>query len=378
MFNQFIVLLACVASLHAAQTTGNQLDNYTFETYIKEYGFPFNSDEMEMRRGLFVKELERVKAHNSRPQSWIEGLNKFSIMTTAEKSAFHGRSKNAKAATKPKYAKSLPADFKLKAVSELPSSVDWRDTANVVSAVKDQGQCGSCWAFAATATIESHAALASGLLFDLSPQQIAMCAPNPDSCGGTGGCEGSTAELAFEYLSGSKGQFEEFQYPYISYFGVDQVCNTDTVSKRTSPKAMIDGYVQLPANNYTALMNAVATVGPIAISVDASAWSAYRGGVFNGCNQAQPDIDHAVVLVGYGVDAASGSKYWLVRNSWSASWGEAGYIKLFREDEGATSCGQDTTPQDGTACAGDNEPQTVCGTCGILFDSSYPLSPSAK
>jgi hypothetical protein len=88
-----------------------------------------------------------------------------------------------------------------------------------VSAVKDQGHCGSCWAFASTATIESYVALSTGMLFDLSTEQIAMCAPNPDACGGTGKCEGSTAELAFEYLTGAKGIYEEYQYPYISYYG---------------------------------------------------------------------------------------------------------------------------------------------------------------
>ena len=91
--------------------------------------------------------------------------------------------------------------------------------AGVVSAVKDQGHCGSCWAFAATATVESHVALATGLLFDLSTQQLAMCAPNDDHCGGVGKCEGSTAELAFQYLTGSKGFYQEYQYSYASYYG---------------------------------------------------------------------------------------------------------------------------------------------------------------
>jgi cathepsin L len=109
----------------------------------------------------------------------------------------------------------------------------------------------------------------------------------------------------------------------------------------------------------------------VAISVDASAWSPYSSGVFDGCNQAQPDIDHAVVLVGYGSE--NGQDYWLVRNSWSPTWGEQGYIKLARHDNEEQVCGTDTTPQDGTACAGDDEPVKVCGTCGVLFDSAFPL-----
>ena len=94
--------------------------------------------------------------------------------------------------------------------------------------------------------------------------------------------------------------------------------------------------------------------------------------MFDGCNQENPDIDHAVQLVGYGEE--NGSKYWLVRNSWSPAWGEQGYIKLARMDNDEQKCGSDTTPQDGSACDGETEPVTVCGTCGVLYDSSFPLN----
>jgi len=118
-------------------------------------------------------------------------------------------------------------------------------------------------------------------------------------------------------------------------------------------------------------MNAVAQTGPIAVSVDASAWSAYHSGIFDGCNQKKPDIDHAVTLVGYGVD--NGQSYWLIRNSWSASWGENGYIRLARSSSEEQKCGTDTTPCNGSACAGTcDTPVNVCGTCGVLYDSSYP------
>jgi cathepsin L len=119
-------------------------------------------------------------------------------------------------------------------------------------------------------------------------------------------------------------------------------------------------------------MNAVATIGPMAISVDASTWHAYSSGVYNGCNQVNPEIDHAVVLVGYGSE--NGQNYWLVRNSWSASWGEAGYIKLHRGDDEQNTCGLDIKPLDGSACAGQTDPVTVCGTCGILYDTAYPTN----
>jgi hypothetical protein len=117
-------------------------------------------------------------------------------------------------------------------------------------------------------------------MFDLSVHQTAMCAPNPSK-------------------------------KICNLFGNDAAC---TIPSSGSPVATIDGYVTLPYSNYTALMNAIATVGPIAVSVDASAWSPYESGIFDNCNQNQPDIDHAVVLVGYG-EESNGSKYWIIRNS---------------------------------------------------------------
>jgi len=326
----------------------------------------YGTAEIETRRGLFNAELARVKAHNAKNLSWKEGVNKFSAMTATEKKAFHGRSKRVK--TDLKNAQPLPADFVVKPVSDLPATVDWR-TAGAVSTVKDQGLCGSCWAFASTAVIESYVALSTGLMFDLSVQQMAMCAPNPDHCGGIGQCEGSTAELAFEFVTGSQGLYQEYQYPYISYYGTDYDCK---IPGPTTPVATINGYVKLPDNNYTTLMNAVANVGPIAINVDASTWHAYESGVFNGCNQDTPDVNHVVVTIGYGEE--NGDKYWLVRNSWSATFGEAGFIKLLRSDDDESNCGSDVTPQDGVACQDQVDPIKVCGTCGAIYDSSYPLN----
>lgn len=198
-----------------------------------------------------------------------------------------------------------------------------------------------------------------------------MCTPNPDHCGGDGGCAGATAELAFDYVANSAGLLEEYQYSYQSYYGKNYACE----SPAANPVATIGGYVKLPENNYAFLMTAIARVGPIAISVDASSWSAYKGGIFNGCNQANPDIDHGVVLVGYGEE--NGQKYWIVRNSWSPAWGEKGYIRLARFSDEQDRCGSDITPLDGTACNGNTTAVKVCGTCGILYDTAFPLFPKS-
>jgi cathepsin L len=194
---------------------------------------------------------------------------------------------------------------------------------------------GSCWAFATAAVLESQVALKSGLLFDFSPQQIAMCSPNPDNCGGSGGCYGATSEIAFDYLVES-GIMEEYVMGYNAYFGDNAACG---VTSEMIPKATITGFTHLPTNNYTALMNSVAQVGPISISVDADTFHSYESGIFDGCNQEQPNINHAVTLVGYGEE--QGEKYWLVRNSWSASFGEAGYIRVKRTDDDDEVCAAD-------------------------------------
>jgi len=191
----------------------------------------------------------------------------------------------------------------------LPSFVDWR-LKNVVTPVKDQGKCGSCWSFAAAETIESMYAIATGELVELSEQKILDCTANPNHCGGTGGCGGATSELAFDMVK-QNGIPTEWTYPYTSYGGKDFTCN-----KAPPSYAKISSYVQLPANKQDDLMTAIANKGPISISVDASTWHLYETGVFDGCNQTNPDINHAVQLVGYGTDDKLGD-YWLVRNSWS-------------------------------------------------------------
>lgn len=365
-----------IAAASATTVPLSALPSYTFEQFVADFkpAFPTTPAELAVRKELFNTELSRVIAHNAAGKSWKETVNKFSAMTAAEKRAFLGYNKNAHKASGLTVKASLPEGMVLKPVSALPETVDWRTQSGVMSPVKDQGHCGSCWAFASTAVIESHVALASGLLFDLSVQQIAMCAPNTNHCGGTGGCEGSTAELAFSHLAGSRrGIYQQYQYGYASYYGTDYPC----ALPNERAVADIDGYVRLPTNDYASLMNAVATIGPIAINVDASTFHAYAGGVFSGCDSKALDINHVVVLAGYGTDAATGQKYWLVRNSWSPKYGEDGYIRVLRTDEDDKNCAVDSTPQDGVACDGETEAISVCGTCGVIYDSSYPTGARA-
>jgi len=250
-------------------------------------------------------------------------------------------------------------------LATLPISVDWRDK-NIVTPVKDQGDCGSCWTFATAELTESYWAMATGKLNILSEQQILDCTPNPDHCGGTGGCEGGTAELAWAQINQMGGLSAEWTYPYISYYGQDFTCKQNQVV----PIAKVGKFINLPVNEQDPILAYLAASGPLAISVDASTWSSYETGVFNSCNQTNPDLDHAVMLVGYGTDSQLGD-YWIVRNSWSPQWGEEGYIRLHRENP--FTCGTDLNPSDGDGCTNGPPTVTVCGTCGILFDALYPV-----
>ena len=231
---------------------------------------------------------------------------------------------------------------------------------------------GSCWAFASVETLESHWALASGnVIEELSEQQILDCVPNPEECGGTGGCGGGTPDLAYEALIASGGGLaSEWTYPYISGTGT----GVGPCKFSGAGVATITGWTMLPSNDQEAVMEALAFAGPLAVNVDASAWHAYEGGVFTGCSHSDVEIDHVVQLVGYGIDADTKLAYWLVRNSWGSSWGENGYVRILREPDNE-HCFIDNEPWEGVDCLNVTSPiqtATACGECGILYSVTYP------
>jgi len=352
-------LLLCICTFLAVA------QDLTFEQYVKEYGKVYTPAEYRLHASIYTHRVAEINAHNANPSAMYQkGVNKFTDMTRAELKSFRGYNRNM-------HTTMLGADNPCVAGEPLPridapASVDWRTAKPaVVSPVKDQGSCGSCWAFATAETVESSLAIATGNLTILSPQNVVSCTPNPDHCGGTGGCNGAIAELGFDYIK-NKGIATEADWPYKQTTGI---CNESAHTK----VATVGGCVKLGENNYTDLLTAVATIGPIAVSVDASRWSSYSKGIYNGCDTEKDfDIDHAVQLVGYGTE--SGTDYWIVRNSWGPNWGEAGYIRLLRHSDGDTSkwCKQDVTPSDGSGCDGGPPTVTVCGECGIWYDNSYP------
>jgi len=196
--------------------------------------------------------------------------------------------------------------------------------------------------------------------------------PNPEECGGTGGCGGGTPDLAYDALIAAGGGLaSEWTYPYISGGGV----SGGECKFKGAGVASITDYAFLPSNDQEAVMEALAFSGPLAVNVDASAWHSYQGGVFTGCSHDDVEIDHVVELVGYGTDADSGLAYWLVRNSWGSAWGENGYIRILREPDNE-HCFEDDEPWEGVDCLNVTDPKltvTACGECGILYSVTYPI-----
>lgn len=357
-------MAAVIASPSAATLFPGERDlsSYTFEDYEAEFAKRHGATEREKRQALFHKHLQIIREHNADPdKSWFMTVNEFADWSpeefqsqrTTHRPHPHGLLKAAS-------PNSVPLE-------SLPASFDWRQKSGVVTKPKNQGACGGCWAFSAAETLESFTALATGKAApELSTQQLISCTPNPDQCGGTGGCSGATQPLAFNY-SAQAGLSLAKEYPFEQETGS---CD----KAKIKPVMQNDGFVSLPKNNYTALMTAVATKGPISISVAAGGmgWQLYGGGILKGGHDFT--IDHAVQLVGYGED--NGVMYWTVRNSWG-DWGEQGYIRIQRFGEGKEPCGMDNSPQDGMACKGDTKPVKYCGLCGILSDSSYPTGVKA-
>jgi len=339
----------------------------SFTEYSAKYSKAYAEAEAPLREKNFHANVERIRAQNAlSDSSWYAGVNEFTDWSNEE-----FRVRRTGVTLPPTISEHMLADEQPQSYGPLPDSVDWR-TSNKVTPVKNQGGCGSCWAFSATETLESHAAIATGNLFVLSPQQLVSCSPNPNHCGGSGGCQGSTQQLGFNYTM-TAGAVLEKTYPYEGATG------SCTTSKTSDPVVGIKGYVTVPPNNYTALATALANKGPVAITVAAGGmgWQLYAGGVYTGglfgCGYT---LDHGVQLVGYGED--KGKLYWWVRNSWGAGWGEKGYMRLGRFGEGKEPCGVDKAPADGIACEGNTTKVTYCGECGIMSSSSYPTGAYKK
>jgi C1A family cysteine protease len=191
-------------------------------------------------------------------------------------------------------------------------AVDWR-AAGGVTGVKDQGQCGSCWAFSTTGSIEGANFVVNNQLTSLSEQELIDC----DRSGNDRGCNGGLMDYAYEWIISNGGIDTEKDYPYTA---TDTVCD-DT--KEHTVAVAVGSFEDVPPNNEAALKKA-ATMQPVSIAIAASGlpFQLYSHGVFNGSCSNQ--LDHGVLIAGYDTDAETGQEYWIVKNSWGAVWGEQG------------------------------------------------------
>lgn len=279
--------------------------------HSKSYATP---QEHQFRKLAFMRNFLMVQANNANPAfTFVSELNKFSDLSTEEfKARFNGLKPTEEELNRPR---STEAQEPL-AQTNQAAYKDWTQvTPSVVNPIENQGQCGSCWAFSTTGAVESTYAIAKNQLFILSPQQLVDCAT---FFYGNHGCNGGNMYPSFGYLE-KYGQMLLSDYPYTAKNGQCKY-DVDKVVVHITGR----NYV-LPEN--CASLKKQILIAPVAIGVDASTWSSYKGGIYNNAN-CGTQIDHGVVLVGYELDSGSNTHYWKVRNSWGTTWGESGYIRL--------------------------------------------------
>jgi C1A family cysteine protease len=280
-----------------------------FTNFINKYKKSYSDVEFGYRFGVFQESMKRAAALQARETGTARyGVTKFSDLTAEEFRANYLMPKSLHANFKPDASRMMKP---LQPI-QIPDSFDWNDKG-AITAVKDQGQCGSCWAFSATETIESFHFLAGKSLTDLSPQQIVDC---DTDCYG---CNGGWTQNAFNYVESAGGLDTESSYPYTAQ---DGTCNYQPAD--AGAKVVSWSYVT-QSDDENAMLQTLAQTGPLSICVDASSWQDYNGGVLSDCGQS---VDHCVQCTGYSTQ--DGTDAWNVRNSWGTDWGVNGYIYLAR------------------------------------------------
>jgi len=287
-------------------------------------------EELLLRKSIFASNVAKIEAHNAQNLGWTMGANKFADLTGEE---FKTRFASGYRAQE-KVSKNV--NLSLKQETALPTSVDW-SAKGAVTPIKNQQQCGSCWAFSTTGSVEGISFIKTGTLPSLSEQQLVDCS----GAEGNQGCNGGLMDYGFQYIIDNKGICTEASYPYTAS---DGTCKSKTCG---AAAATITSFTDVATGSETALMTAIVQQ-PISVAVEAdqNSFQLYTGGVMTGA--CGTNLDHGVLAVGYGSEA--GADYYKVKNSWGADWGAAGYILLAR----------------GAGFNGNN------GQCGIQMDPSYP------
>ena len=295
-----LVTLAASAFYHAHEEKA-------FISWMRNTNQLYTGDEYQARLGIFLTNSRLVQEHNAKGTFKLS-LNKFAAMAPSEYKALLGY--------KPKLAHSKATKTNFKN----PSSLDWREKGAVVP-IKDQGQCGSCWAFSTIAGSEGANFLSSGKLLSLSESNLVDCV---DTCYG---CNGGFMKGALTYIveeQSGKVMLED-DYPYVPF---RQLC----MYLPEKGVGSITGYIEIVSGDEDDLAAKCAQYGPVCVAIDAGGYTfqLYTGGIYDDPGCSPEYLNHGVACVGYGSE--SGTNYWIVKNSWGNGWGEDGYVRMIWKD----------------------------------------------
>jgi len=313
----------------------------TFEDWAHQFKMNFENDKhYETILENWINNHKFIDETNSKNLTYKLGHNQFSGMDSTEFRKYLGISKFLFNEHKP-VTNNISYNYFM---TQLPKSVNWLEKGAVTN-VKDQGQCGSCWSFSTTGALEGAYFIKTGKLEAFSEQQLVDC-DNRLNGGKDLGCKGGLMDNAFSWISKNNGLCKEDNYPYIS--GTTQKIDNCDKTCHVEPKSNIQTYIDVPPNSDDEMMKAISSQPvSIAIQADQREFQLYSSGVFTG--KCGNELNHGVLVVGYGT--LNDEDYYLVKNSWSDSWGDSGYIKLGRGIQYNNGDGQ----------------------CGLLLQGSYPL-----
>jgi len=301
-----------------------------FQKFMDDYSKNYPTiEEFKNRFSIFRENLYRIKSIQENDQDAEYNINHLADLSQEEFAQKYlmqdlnpenSVSQNKENKDTIKFLEYEPSNLNLK---DLPKNWDWREK-NVVSKVKNQGMCGSCWAFSAVQAAESHFAIKTGKLYDLSEQQLLDCDRIDHACGG------GLHYRGLDYIS-KNGLVEEKNYPYQKKRSNCTIAEGDIIAKFSGYKNITSDEVEM--------QKAVYELGPISIGMDATTLQFYIGGVANPwlCSNTN---NHAVLVVGYG-HSIFGRDYWIIKNSWGSWWGERGFFRLIR---GKNKCGITKAP----------------------------------
>ena len=299
-----------------------------FKNFKTSFNKNYSSDEEKMRSDIFYDNLKVANNLQSKNPYAQFGVNVFSDLSPEEFKIRHNSEKF--------YARIQKRNFVHEQVN---GSIDWRNFGAVTS-VKDQGQCGSCWAFSAIGNIEGQFYLKDripnkSVAISLSEQELVSCDTTDN------GCNGGLPDNAFRWIQKlNNGSVPSYQsYPYVSGDGTVPLCQDKHNVNTTSH---VCGNLDLPQDE-TSMASWLIKIGPISIGVDATSWQTYLDGILTDCISQQ--VDHAVLLVGF--NDFNDPPYWIIKNSWGESWGENGYIRIAK---GTNQCLIDTYPSTSLVC----------------------------